>query len=310
MRVLIYAFIRHVRQKDVRLTFPFALLFRFGFSLICPPLTGEWVRERARVRAPKTGTSLNWDRMEWEMVGCFSRVLYFVHPPKAHEHEQWIKCLICILVLLLQRLVFEINRIVCECVSHGIRRLFVLAAVASYHHHTRVLASNDENVRCVFNTCMLCLFETILTLNLSIGCLYVRVYEWECHREWCECEVWTFKKIQTSSSTLLKCDRYTKLLFLGFAADVAMCQTCRTMVVGCVRTMNVSRLSFHFVLVFFWKITFHIRKLRSQMFMHEVQLKLTNIHFANCIDNTKSNDLDFCDWFQCFFFTKCFQNER
>lgn len=50
----------------------------------------------------------------------------------------------------------------------------------------------------------------------------------------------------------------------------------------------------------FWKITFHIRKLRSQMFIRETE---TDQHsFANCIDNTKSNDLDLCDWFQCYFF--------
>lgn len=59
-------------------------------------------------------------------------------------------------------------------------------------------------MRYAFNTCMLCLFGTILTLNLSFGC--ARKTDEKCERGkskrkselrvpmW-ECEVWSFKKI-------------------------------------------------------------------------------------------------------------------
>lgn len=90
MRVLIYAFIWHVRK-------------RFFLSLFVSQF--QWFDCAYRAI---------------EMVTLFGLAVcmyvLWCSSTKAHEHEQWIKCLICILVLLLQRLVVEINRIVR---SHG-----------------------------------------------------------------------------------------------------------------------------------------------------------------------------------------------
>lgn len=96
-------------------------------------------------------------------LGCPNFTLLYIYcsSTKAHAHEQWIKCLICILVLLLQRLVFEINRIVCARMAY-----------ADCTHQSRL---TTKSMRYAFNTCTLCLFGTILTLNLSFGCVRLRV---------------------------------------------------------------------------------------------------------------------------------------
>lgn len=109
MRVLIYAFIWHVRK-------------RFFLSLFVSQF--QWFDCAYRAI---------------EMVTLFGLAVcmyvLWCSSSKAHEHEQWIKCLICILVLLLQRLVVEINRIVR---SHG-----------PIHTDCTRLETNDKNMRCV-----------------------------------------------------------------------------------------------------------------------------------------------------------------
>lgn len=146
MRVLIYAFIWHVRK-------------RFFLSLFVSQF--QWFDCAYRAI---------------EMVTLFGLAVcmyvLWCSSSKAHEHEQWIKCLICILVLLLQRLVVEINRIVR---SHG-----------PIHTDCTRLETNDKNMRCVStHVRYVCLELFWLWIYPSGSCGPVAM---------CKCEVWSFKK--------------------------------------------------------------------------------------------------------------------
>lgn len=106
-------------------------------------------------------------------------LLLLLSSTKAHAREQWIKCLICILVLLLQRLVFEINRTVCGCACERVffpspfSFSFSLCLPSLFHGIHRTHSIWLANLM-LFNTCTLCLFGNYFDFEFILRlCTYV-----------------------------------------------------------------------------------------------------------------------------------------
>lgn len=144
----------------------------------------EWLGVRKGGESERAWVAVTAAASHWKYT-FFANASAVAAAAKAHVHEQWIKCLICISVLLLQRLVFEINRTVCECACARLRDL--------YYTLLHVWCSYGSNLM-LFNTCTLCLFgnyfdfEFILRLCVHAMSLTARTHS-VCSCMAAKCEV-------------------------------------------------------------------------------------------------------------------------